>query len=103
MEGKACMYSKFGFCKFKDQCKRIHFKGKCEDAGGCKGVKVFPKRHPKLCKRYLTNGGCRFGSECSYQHAAKAENPNVNTKDLEKKVEVLENMVSEMAKKNGNA
>ena len=36
-----------------------------------------------------------------YQHAAKTVTPNVATNDLENKVDVLENIVIEMAKKIG--
>ena len=98
MEGEACMYSKFGFCKFKDLCKRIHYKEKCEDLSGCKGAKACQKRHPKVCKKHQTDKGCQFGSECAYQHT-KSVMPKVLANDLETKIEALESLVNEMGQK----
>ena len=99
MDDEACMYSKYGFCKFKDHCNRQHYKEQCEDVAGCKGVKVCPKIHPKSCKRYQTNKGCQYGSECAYRHEAKTVTQNHQTKELDKKVKVLETLVIEMCKK----
>ena len=30
MEGKVCIYNKFGFCKFKDTCRNQHIMQICE-------------------------------------------------------------------------
>ena len=98
MKDEACMYNKYGFCKFKDYCKRNHDKEICKDSNKCKGAKVCQKRHPKPCKRYNSDKGCHFGSECAYHHTESAK-AKLSTKEIEKKVEVLETIVLEMAKK----
>ena len=97
MEDEECMYDKYGFCKFKEHCQRKHYKVKYEDSAGCKGAKVCQKRHPKVCKRFNSDKGCQFGSECAYNHtdSIKSKGP---TNELQKKVEVLETIVIEMAK-----
>ena len=35
MEGEICQFDKFGFCKFKMDCKRIHFTEKCKEMRTC--------------------------------------------------------------------
>ena len=58
MEGQVCRHFKYGFCKFKDECK---------DLFACK-AKVCNKRHPKVCKRFSLERFCKFGSNCVYLH-----------------------------------
>ena len=98
MKDGVCVYHKYGFCKFKDLCRRKHYEEKCEDSVECKGAKHCQKRHPKVCKKYNSEKGCQFGCECAYSHniSVKSKEP---TNDLEKKVEILETIVIEMAKK----
>ena len=98
MEDVACLYNKYGFCKFKDHCKRKHYEEKCEDSDKCKETKVCQKRHPKACKRYNSDKGCQFGNECAYNHTESVKQ-KVSANGIEKKVEVLETIVIEMAKK----
>ena len=97
MEGEACLYSKFGFCKFKDECKRQHYKQICEDSSSCKSMKICPKRHPKVCKRYDTENECRFGAECSYQHKTSVKSLEQN--ELKEKVKQMEIVMKELALK----
>ena len=75
MEEGECLYSKYGYCKYKEQCTRKHYKEKCEELGDCKGVRVCPKRHPKACKRINTEKGCNFENECAYKHTNLHEIP----------------------------
>ena len=97
MEEGVCMYNKYGFCKFRDTCKRKHYEEHCEDSSGCCGPKMCQKRHPRPCKRYNTEKGCKFGGVCAYQH--KIESINGPENDLEKKVKLLETLMIEMTKK----
>ena len=60
--------------------------------------KSLPKETPKsLQALYNSDRGCQFGSECAYNHtdSIKSKGP---TNELQKKVEVLETIVIEMAK-----
>ena len=46
-EDEICHYSKFGFCKYRKECKKRHYSEECEDIDTCKSIKTFKKRHPK--------------------------------------------------------
>ena len=97
MEGEACLYSKFGFCKFKDECKRQHYKQICEDSSSCKSIRSCPKRHPKVCKKYDADNECRFGEECSYQHKKSVKSLEQNK--LKEMVKQMEIIIKELALK----
>ena len=66
MEGEDCHHNKFGFCKFKEECRRKHFNEECKDLNKCKNTKTCRKRHPKYCIKYAS-GKCRFQNDCAYQ------------------------------------
>ena len=53
MEDGACMYNKYGYCKFRDSCKRSHFKESCGGSVGCKGARICHKRHTNVCKKNI--------------------------------------------------
>ena len=69
----------------------------CHQLEACNSTKTCEKRHPKNCKQYDTEKGCQFGSECDYNHKP--------IKDVGKpcgcqaKIDILENIVTEMANK----
>ena len=73
MEGEICKYDKFGYCKYKKDCKRTHFTEECEDLDNFKSIKNCMKRHPKCCKQHAY-GKCRFESDCSYKHLDTIKN-----------------------------
>ena len=65
---KICRYYNRGYCKFKSECRFCHIKENCAEhlkSGGCK-LKNCPLRHPKVCKWYNTNAGCKRALECEY-------------------------------------
>ena len=66
-----CLSSKFGYCKFGNNCDKTHFKDKCENEQ-CSGHACF-KRHPKECFFFKNFGRCKFGSYCSYNHKTTKE------------------------------
>ena len=70
MEGKDCKHHKFGFCKYKNECNKIHFSEECKNMANCKNVKSCEKRHPKICKKFTT-GECIFLNDCAYKHQKK--------------------------------
>ena len=53
-----CLRSKFDFCKFGNQCEKIHFIDICEN-GRCVG-KQCDKRHPVVCFFFEKYGRCKF-------------------------------------------
>ena len=94
---EVCQYRKYGFCKFKEICKRKHFIQICDNLSGCKDIQKCYKRHPKDCKRFVSDSGCRFNSECAYNHrTAKEDGENEMFKD---KVSELEKVVKALSRK----
>lgn len=67
----ACIRSKFGFCKFGNQCKDTHFSETCEK-DNCSGNSC-DKRHPVACYFYDRFGRCKFSVYCCYKHAKSKE------------------------------
>ena len=96
MEDEVCQFGKFGFCKYKEGCKRKHFNKICESLR-CINIKECPRRHPKTCRRFNSGQECRFKEECAYNHIRK--NPDEEQIILKEKVEVIEKTVSELTKK----
>ena len=98
MEDEVCKYFKYGYCKYRDNCRRHHNKEICEDGLSCKASKVCPKRHPKLCIKLASEGFCRHGETCSYRHDTRSSTKIQNYVNLMKvKLENLEKVVQEMA------
>ena len=90
------MYNKFGFCKYRETCRRYHCEEICKE-DQCKNKNICRKRHPKTCKKFLSQNGCRFGSGCSYKHSSSQSSKEEN--DLAVKVELLKSIVEQMAQK----
>ena len=97
MEDEVCQFEKFGFCKFKGECKRRHLTKICKSLSGCIYKKHCDIRHPKNCKICAKENGCRHDKECAYTHNATKHVDKRNK--LKEKVVILEKMVSEMTKK----
>ena len=97
------MFSKFGYCRFREKCKRRHFSEICELNGSWESTKTCPKRHPRKCKKYGKKNGCRFKSACSYQHSkhhvANEAGETKSTIELKEKINHLENTVEELTNK----
>ena len=61
-----CRYYKFGFCKYKDNCRKMHIHEKCENR--CCEIKNCPLRHPRKCSFYRDFKRCKFNEWCKYDH-----------------------------------
>jgi uncharacterized C2H2 Zn-finger protein len=89
-----CKYNKYGYCKFKEKCRRLHIKKTCENNASCTNIKSCLKRHPKVCKLHDLYKSRRFGSDCSYLHTkSKKESEN------DERLEYLENCLKDMTEK----
>ena len=64
---------------------------------GGKSTKTCEKRHPKKCKRYNTEKGCRFGSECGYHHSKQHDDSK--TCECKAKIDILEKIATEITNK----
>jgi hypothetical protein len=96
MEDGVCQFQKFGYCKFKEECKRKHLAQVCENLSGCINKKHCEKRHPKNCKKYASEVGCRHGKDCAYNHHETKQVEESN--ELKEKIMILEKKVAEMIK-----
>ena len=96
MEEEICQYNKYGFCKYRDGCKKKHVTLECEDPD-CMISKNCKQRHPKPCRKYNL-GKCRFENECAYKHIK----PHINQdhEQLKENIKVLEKAVEELSKTN---
>ena len=97
MEDEVCKFHKFGFCKFREACKRKHLTPICESQSECKDKKQCHKRHPKSCKRFNSENGCKHGEECAYNHQVDEKFKEVN--ELKEKVDILEKIVAKKVSK----
>ena len=96
MEDMVCSFSKFGYCKYRKDCRRKHFSVECEDLDNCKNIKSCNKRHPKNCKRYVLEG-CNFKTDCAYKHQNQSKNHE--HEQVNEKVKLLEKIVQELSVK----
>ena len=79
-----CKFNKFGFCKFKSECKYKHVNMVCVEEN-C-DPKTCEKRHPKNCKYFVNSGDFMLGSNCAYAHK---NDKNLKIKLLEQKIDGL--------------
>ena len=89
-----CLFLKYGYCKYKESCKRLHYIQECQALGECHNIKTCERRHPKICKKFTNGNTCKFGIGSAYSHKNLIQKQE--HKDLKDKVLVLENTVSEM-------
>ena len=66
-----CLRSKFGYCKFGNNCDKTHYADVCETKY-CR-IKHCDKRHPIDCFFYRNFGRCKFENYCSYRHPMTKE------------------------------
>ena len=93
MEEEVCIYSNYGFCRYKEKCMKKQLKQACKDLNNFPGKKNCDKRHLKLCRRYVLEGSCIFGKRCDYLHKEKEMSPGQNK--LKVRVIELEKVVKD--------
>ena len=100
MEGdKLCPFYNVGFCKFKDNCVKIHPKDDCLNTN-CKRKRCM-KRHRKLCKyeqhcrRFKKSNSCEFKHVTETSKHANAEFV-LKTKEAKENILQIEHLKSEI-------
>ena len=83
-----CRFFKFGFCKFKLNCRYKHVTKVCDDEK-CH-QETCQKRHPRICKYYVNFGSCKLGSNCAYAHKIQRKEENGR---LEQKLDELARII----------
>ena len=61
-----CLHNKYGFCKFRDTCRKRHVAEKCEKVN-CE-IENCLERHPRECRFFRKFGRCKFTDFCFYEH-----------------------------------
>ena len=84
-----CQFHKFGHCKFRIYCQKVHLENVC-DKDGCDAS--CNMRHPVLCRYFALFGKCKF-NPCSYRH--KFIN-NQRIRQLEERIECEELKVKKL-------
>ena len=96
-----CSFNKFGFCKFRANCRRQHIKEICSNKG-CE-IEKCSQRHPRICRYHRDIGYCKFGKWCLFKHETLSSPKEMKViakkletieKDLEEKGIAIENLAS---------
>ena len=74
-----CIFNKYGYCKFKNTCRKQHIQEKCSNEK-CEILKC-SFRHPKICRYFRDFRNCKFGEWCSFRHEIKV---NKDIEDMKK-------------------
>ena len=94
MKDEICWFLKFGYCKYKESCKRKHYGQECEELGECSNIKSCEKRHPKRCRKFASGNTCKLKNYCTYSHKKSVESQEINL--LRTQVNFLEKTLSGM-------
>ena len=81
-----CIFNKFGFCKFSENCRKKHNNEKCSKSS-C-DVSTCQLRHPKVCRYLRDYKYCKFGEWCKFHHV-EAENNSKDIIQVKKEQEIL--------------
>ena len=90
-----CSFNKYGFCKFRLNCRRQHVMEKCSklkcDIEQCR------LRHPQVCRYFRDIGYCKFGEWCLFKHDGVIQGSK-EIKELTDKLKNIEKIISEKNK-----
>ena len=95
MTAVQCKHNKFGFCKFREECRNRHSKEICGILQ-CSGQDC-EMRHPRPCRFYSLYGSCKFGDDCEYLHKATESDAAVELENrivaAEERIRALDNLL----------
>ena len=83
-----CGFNKFGYCKYKEACWKIHNDKICEKPT-CE-IRKCNSRHPKNCKFLRGYGYCKYGEWCKFKHKVIEKKDD---EEMKNKVHNLEKLV----------
>ena len=72
MEDEVCLYNQTGFCKFRNNCRKMHDNAICHQDHDFKSTRC-TLRHPKVCRSFESEGKCKFKEDCAYKHIVNKE------------------------------
>ena len=93
-----CLFHNYGYCKYRETCRNIHYKETCEvkscETPGC------AKRHPKNCRYFNIYNRCKFGTFCSFAHVTSKVSNNYEDEETKDKIVSLDMRVKTLEEKN---
>jgi hypothetical protein len=95
MAQNVCSFNKYGFYKFRLNCRRPHIMEKCSKPN-CE-ILTCSKRHPKVCRYFRDIGFCKFSEWCLFNHdGVVQESREIN--ELTIKMRTVEKIIAEKNK-----
>jgi hypothetical protein len=85
-----CKFNQFGYCKYKEMCRKQHENKKCENIS-CE-LKSCTLRQPKLYKFFREYCFCKFGEYCKFIHFEKDNHMDIYKKENEMIMKKLANI-----------
>ena len=67
----------------------------CDSLSRCKDLKECEKRHPRNCKQFASEKGCRHKENCVYNHIVKFQEAD----ETKEKVSQLEKLADDLTNK----
>ena len=92
-----CFHNNYGYCKFKEECRRRHVNTICENKS-CE-VSTCNSRHPKWCKYPIQYGRCKF-NPCAFLYFERDDSIDNLTKENELISENIRKLDKEIEKLN---
>ena len=80
----------------KKNCEKEHVKEECLEGSYCKSIQTCVLRHPKMCKRIVTEGLCQFGNKCAYNHRRTSTSQCIYTDAVHHDVQKLKDEVDSL-------
>ena len=84
-----CTFNKYGFCKYRERCLKVHIDDVCDDSS-CDNNLNCNRRHPKECiydKKYKR---CKF-DPCKYLHRENNIDEILKTKEtIDLKIKLID-------------
>ena len=93
-----CTFNKYGYCKYKEVCRKQHINEKCVDSS-C-DIRRCSLRYPRVCKFYKFYKMCKF-DHCAFLHVDSDddyENLKIKTDNLEKKLSDMDDKLKNALK-----
>ena len=82
-----CLYNKYGYCKYGEQCKLPHEDRTCT-LTNCERRKC-KFRHPKIFKYFAQKGTCKFEEKCKFLHYEHSNDTRRRIEDLMNEILML--------------
>ena len=92
-----CLFNKYGFCKFKERCLKLHIDDNCADSS-C-NTSSCNRRHPKECRYYRRYRRCKF-DPCKFLHKENNIDEILKTKEsIDLKLKIIDDEIKKLNEK----